>query len=366
MGDIIESINGTKLTEVEGGTWAWINLIAESAEDCRTVVVRRRISSSDLLQSMANDTSIDIADEAENNEVAQAEGDSATDAISVPSQTAADASVDNVKDTEKDEVGRSEDIGASDVSTIQSQSAASESVGIAEDTEKDSAILPHGIGASDANPSPAQSAASASIDHVEATETDEADQAEDDNWAPETTPIIPQCAASASIDNVKDTKIEEAVLDEAIGASVPTATPAQSAAGASVSAALGGGTLSVGYSQQTLDSSARASAATYKLDTSKTSATAVEDAAASTGDLSADGDTTVLGASYSMSLDADTSLALGYQSVKDGDSDAHTQFDATVSRALGGGASVFLEMRNLAGDAEQDGTAIAIGSRVSF
>ena len=37
-----------------------------------------------------------------------------------------------------------------------------------------------------------------------------------------------------------------------------------------------------------------------------------------------------------------------------------------VSRALGGGASVFLEMRNLSGDAAQDGTAIAVGSRVSF
>ena len=140
----------------------------------------------------------------------------------------------------------------------------------------------------------------------------------------------------------------------------------ESSAGIEVSAALGGGTLTVGYSQQTLDASARASAATYKLDTSKTAATVKEDAAASTGDLSTDGDTTVLGAEYSMSLDADTSMAIGYQSAKDADSDAATQFDATVSRALGGGASVFLELRNLSGDAAQDGTAIAIGSRVSF
>ena len=67
-----------------------------------------------------------------------------------------------------------------------------------------------------------------------------------------------------------------------------------------------------------------------------------------------------------MSLDGDTSLAIGYQSVKDADDDSHTQTDVTVSRALGGGASVFLEMRNLSGDAAQDGTAIAVGSRVSF
>jgi hypothetical protein len=140
----------------------------------------------------------------------------------------------------------------------------------------------------------------------------------------------------------------------------------ESAAGVSASGSIGGGTLTVGYSQQTLDASAKASAATYKLDTSKTAATAIEDAAASTGDLSVDGDTTVLGASYAMSLDADTSLALGYQSVKDADSESHTQTDVTVSRALGGGASVFLEMRNLSGDADQDGTAIAVGSRVSF
>jgi hypothetical protein len=140
----------------------------------------------------------------------------------------------------------------------------------------------------------------------------------------------------------------------------------ESAAGASVSGAIGGGNLTVGYSQQTLDASARASAATYKLDTSKTSATAVEDAAASTGDLSADGDTTVLGAVYAMSLDADTSMAFGYQSVKDGDNDSHQQFDATVSRALGGGASVFVELRNLTGDAAVKGSAIAVGSRVSF
>jgi hypothetical protein len=67
-----------------------------------------------------------------------------------------------------------------------------------------------------------------------------------------------------------------------------------------------------------------------------------------------------------MSLDADTSMAVGYQNAKDADNDSTTQFDATVSRALGGGASVFLEIRNLSGDASQDGTAIAVGSRVSF
>ena len=143
----------------------------------------------------------------------------------------------------------------------------------------------------------------------------------------------------------------------------------ESSAGVSIAAALGGGTLTVGYSQQTLQESLGDKAsdewtpATY--DNAGAAATWTT-TAATDGDLTTDGDTTVLSATYSMSLDADTSMAIGYQSAKDADSDSHTQFDAAVSRALGGGASVFLELRNLAGDAVQDGTAIAIGSRVSF
>lgn len=140
----------------------------------------------------------------------------------------------------------------------------------------------------------------------------------------------------------------------------------ESAAGISVSAALGGGTLTVGYSQQTLDESLDDTTASYAVSSANGSSVTYTTTAASEGDLAVDGDSTVLGATYSMSLDADTSMAIGYQSTKDADSDAATQFDATVSRALGGGASVFLELRNLSGDAAQDGTAIAIGSRVSF
>jgi hypothetical protein len=140
----------------------------------------------------------------------------------------------------------------------------------------------------------------------------------------------------------------------------------ESAAGASISGSLGGGTLTVGYSQQTLDTSAKSTAASYAVSAVSASSTSITTTAATNGDLDVDGDTTVLGATYAMSLDADTSLAIGYQSVKDADSESHTQTDVTVSRALGGGASVFLEMRNLSGDAAQDGTAIAVGSRVSF
>ena len=139
----------------------------------------------------------------------------------------------------------------------------------------------------------------------------------------------------------------------------------ESSSGASVSAAIGGGTLTVGYSQQTLKTAEKSTAASYALNTAS-STTALITTAATNGDLDVDGDTTVLGATYAMSLDADTSMAVGFQNAKDADSDSTSQFDATISRALGGGASVFLELRNLSGDASQDGSAIAVGTRVSF
>ena len=139
----------------------------------------------------------------------------------------------------------------------------------------------------------------------------------------------------------------------------------ESSSGASVSAAIGGGTLTVGYSQQTLKTAEKSTAASYALNTAS-STTALITTAATNGDLDVDGDTTVLGATYAMSLDADTSLAVGFQNAKDADNDSTSQFDATISRALGGGASVFLELRNLSGDASQDGSAMAVGTRVSF
>jgi hypothetical protein len=139
----------------------------------------------------------------------------------------------------------------------------------------------------------------------------------------------------------------------------------ESSSGASVSAAIGGGTLTVGYSQQTLKTAEKSTAASYALNTASSTG-AVTTTAATNGDLDVDGDTTVLGATYAMSLDADTSLAVGFQNAKDADNDSTSQFDATISRALGGGASVFLELRNLSGDASQDGSAIAVGTRVSF
>ena len=117
----------------------------------------------------------------------------------------------------------------------------------------------------------------------------------------------------------------------------------ESSSGAEVAAAIGGGTLTVGYSQQTL------------IATGNTA-------------LGVDGDTEVVGATYAMSLDADTSVAVGWNTRKDADSESSTMTELSISRALGGGASVYLDLQNLSGDtaANADGSAIAFGTSVSF
>jgi hypothetical protein len=151
-----------------------------------------------------------------------------------------------------------------------------------------------------------------------------------------------------------------------ISAGIADSDTGETASGASVSAAIGGGTLVVGYSQQTLDTSEKSTAATYKLNTAASSASAIADAAVGNGDLDVDGDSIVMGATYTMALDADTTIKVGLQNAKDADSDSTSQFDASVSRALGGGASVFLDIRSLSGDTTQDGSAVAVGTSVSF
>ena len=73
------------------------------------------------------------------------------------------------------------------------------------------------------------------------------------------------------------------------------------------------------------------------------------------------GDSEVIGATYSMSLDADTTVALGYTNAQDADSDSTTRFDLSLSRSLGGGASVYLDMRTLSGDTDANGGGTAMG-----
>ena len=143
----------------------------------------------------------------------------------------------------------------------------------------------------------------------------------------------------------------------------------ETSSGASASMALGGGTLTVGYSTQTLNADTAAGTTTGFVSAFGTSNTATVSAvtvAAAVPDLVTAGDSTVMGATYSMSLDADTSVKVGYQNAKDADSHSHSRLDASISRSLGGGASVYLDIRSLSGDADQDGTDVGIGTSVSF
>ena len=117
----------------------------------------------------------------------------------------------------------------------------------------------------------------------------------------------------------------------------------ESSSGVSASGSLGGGTATIGYSNQTLIATGNSS-------------------------LSTDGDSEVVGATYVMSMDADTTISLGYQNKKDADSESSTQTDLSVERAMGGGATVYLDIRNLSGDtaSNADGTAIGFGTSVAF
>jgi hypothetical protein len=126
-----------------------------------------------------------------------------------------------------------------------------------------------------------------------------------------------------------------------LAAGTATHNDTAESSGVTVSGAVGGGTLTVGYGAQ-------------KTPSSYTNATAA-------------GDANVMGASYSMALDADTSVAIGYKNKKDQDDDKLTQIDASASRSLGGGASVYVDMRSVTSStATQAGTAFGFGTSVSF
>lgn len=72
------------------------------------------------------------------------------------------------------------------------------------------------------------------------------------------------------------------------------------------------------------------------------------------------------GVGYSMSLDGATSLGLGYSS-QDVNSNSGRSTDVTISRALGGGMSVFAEMRSTSGDTDAgEASVMSIGTSVSF
>jgi hypothetical protein len=103
--------------------------------------------------------------------------------------------------------------------------------------------------------------------------------------------------------------------------------------GANVAYAVAGGTLTVGY-QSTTEPSNNA---------------------------------TSTGAKFVTSLDADTSVSLGYKNIKEG-AKTQSKTSASLSRSLGGGASVFAEIDNRSGSGGSitTGSAFSIGTSVSF
>jgi hypothetical protein len=107
--------------------------------------------------------------------------------------------------------------------------------------------------------------------------------------------------------------------------------------GGNVAYAIGGGTLKVGY-----------------LDDTTSGAAATE-----------------VSGSYSMSLDADTTLAIGYKSTDEGT--ANTQVtEVGITRAMGGGVSLFLDYSSISGSTAAasglaaNNSAVAFGTNIAF
>ena len=109
-------------------------------------------------------------------------------------------------------------------------------------------------------------------------------------------------------------------------------TTSGSETGGNIAYAVGGGTAKVGY-----------------LDDTTSGAAATE-----------------LSASYTMSLDADTSLAVGYATTDEGT--ASTQVtEVGITRAMGGGVSLFLDYSSIAGSTGTgNNSAMAFGTNVAF
>jgi len=102
--------------------------------------------------------------------------------------------------------------------------------------------------------------------------------------------------------------------------------------GGNVAYAIGGGTLKVGY-----------------LDDTTSGAAATE-----------------ISGAYSMSLDADTSLAIGYKSTDEGSANKQVT-EVGITRAMGGGVSLFLDYSSISGSTGSgNNSAVAFGTNIAF
>ena len=142
---------------------------------------------------------------------------------------------------------------------------------------------------------------------------------------------------------------------------------ANTATGASLSMALGGGTLTLASAAEDISS----------VNNTEFGAKYVMSAAGGTlslGFTGTDGDTAgkegeAVSAAFSTSMGG-ADVAIGYTG-HDANNKTSNQTDVTLSSSLGGGASIFAEYTNVSGDiaassATKDATVIAIGTSVSF
>ena len=138
-----------------------------------------------------------------------------------------------------------------------------------------------------------------------------------------------QADISAAIDNPSGVELSMPFGAYTLSAGYVT-DGTDSDAGAAISGAAGAGTITVGYNT---------------VDDSGTTETA-------------------MGATYAMSLDADTSLSFGYNQSKAA-AGTTNRTDVVLSRSLGGGVSAYIEAANYSGVGTA-GTDIGIGTSIAF
>jgi hypothetical protein len=143
---------------------------------------------------------------------------------------------------------------------------------------------------------------------------------------------------------------------------------ADSSMGFSFSIPAGAATVTAGYS------SSDDTTGTNDTMTGATIAYPVSGGTLSVGYQSTSGGTeaNALSAKYSMSLDADTTIAVGIKSADEGSKSASTT-EAKITRSIGGGASIFAELKNSSGNSTGVGSATSgasstfvVGTTVAF
>jgi len=186
---------------------------------------------------------------------------------------------------------------------------------------------------------------------------------------------------------------DQTTVDGANGGGASAAMTTTTGTGVTLTTAVGGATLTIGYLFDTgTDTQADISAAIdnpsgveismpfgaytvavgYVTDGTDSDAGGTISGAAGAGTITVGYNTvddsgvteTAMGATYAMSLDADTSLSFGYNQSKAA-AGTTNRTDVVLSRSLGGGVSAYIEAANYSG-VGTSGTDIGIGTKIAF